>query len=521
MKKTGALAIFIIGMAYFLLFMLFLNISYAECIEPESGMSIAEDALICDGMYDINEPIIIKDNVIVKCLPETYILGSNEGTGFLLEKKDNIEITNCKISKFFTGINITNSTRINMHNNVFDDNNDGVAVFHSNDSTVSNNEFTNNAKTGLYVFSSYNIKHNGNVYSGNNDNMIIEYECISWDGICPAACAADNDADCIVFAEEAGLDEAGDKNKVSADDEDEDKISDWDENGAAIEPLFNFDAEAGYEVIGDAEDGKGASMPDELPSAESLFQSEDISGQHIVSIPMNNNIPLNVFTETGITSEKHEEVSKYLDLSFTRAFTETITTYKIRITPKKPIYLLKFYEYFPKSVAEDAGFIVSSHSYNVVKKEPILEINLRNMKKDEPVIVTFSVNRKAEEEPYTIFTELCPRRDWFMGILLLSIIAFYAFYMLSIRKPLVTHSRYFHRNIMIKYLAITNDYLMAAMHYCALSAAILLIFEPYLKLAFGLWLLRIFISLVFLAYLSLLVCIMIDVCDFKKRYNVK
>ena len=75
-----------------------------ECVVPYDGMDISEDTIFCEGSYNISNGINIEADGITLDCNNAEIIGSQGSQGIRIFNKQNVTITNCKITNYHTGI---------------------------------------------------------------------------------------------------------------------------------------------------------------------------------------------------------------------------------------------------------------------------------------------------------------------------------------------------------------------------------------------------------------------------------
>ena len=105
------------------------------------------------GTYTINYDIIgdgpciviFGNDIVFDCLGHS-IYGRGNGPGIFV-KGNNIEIKNCKIEGFYTGVFVSSSSDVKIRNNYINSTDDALSIFHSHDIEIESNElyarFTN------------------------------------------------------------------------------------------------------------------------------------------------------------------------------------------------------------------------------------------------------------------------------------------------------------------------------------------------------------------------------------------
>ena len=97
-------------MIIFVFAQVFVQVNAVACTMPKNSMSIRDDLLICDGIHDLPDGLILDEsNVTVDCNGAT-IRGDYGGVAFKLKNKRGVIVKNCVIERFdyayyFDGVN--------------------------------------------------------------------------------------------------------------------------------------------------------------------------------------------------------------------------------------------------------------------------------------------------------------------------------------------------------------------------------------------------------------------------------
>ena len=96
----------------------------------------------------------------------------------------------------------------------------------------------------------------------------------------------------------------------------------------------------------------------------------------------------------------------------------------------------------------------------------------------------------------------------------------YLYYALYAKPIIKKHVMYLHHHMKDRYFLIAKDDLLMLFSIGLLFVAALFLLEPTLKLWFGLWIFRIMVFALFVAYLIFTLGLFADITYFKKRYKI-
>jgi len=148
------------------------------------------DNIVGDVPYGYSAIVVEKDDIIVDGADYTLEGESTyDSKGMLLSERTNITIRNMTIQRFYDGIDIRNSSEVNIHGVDVIDNEGGITLSHSNNNSISRNNLTNNRwaigfdKSRNNTISRNNITKNGGgiglLNSSNNllrNNIMVDCE---------------------------------------------------------------------------------------------------------------------------------------------------------------------------------------------------------------------------------------------------------------------------------------------------------------------------------------------------------
>lgn len=169
------------------------------------SMVLSGDFTLSANLWGCEEEgiLIAADGVSLDCSGHE-IIGPGQ-VGIYINENDNINVRNCKITDFVSGINVTHSDNLTVSNvtitqsgsafssyfmnyakieqSKFDSNDEGVCVYSSDVNIIRNNIFTNNAQHGILIGadSQNNVIHS-NEFAGNSINAYEsqEFPATSW-----------------------------------------------------------------------------------------------------------------------------------------------------------------------------------------------------------------------------------------------------------------------------------------------------------------------------------------------------
>ncbi len=289
--------------------MLALGVS-AECIEPTD--SINANTVLCEGEYYLPGGIIISADSIVLDCNNAIIKGNFVGTGIILNGRENVELYNCNVQDFDTGIRIEDSTKITFQNSSLINNKVGMRIINSPDNIISN-------------------IHDESIKQPVIESNTITEECI------------------------------GD---------------------SCDEPIPE-------EAVAEPE------------AVETSEETQDTPNKQIIE-----NVPDDAVKTVPIRKFDSEIARNAVKIEKTKTIKNSRTFYETRITALKDIKGLTVYEYFPKEVAEHVRDINFDEKMILVEEDPIVKKDIKEMKKDETVTITYDVNKivAGDTNPTSVVT---------------------------------------------------------------------------------------------------------------------
>jgi hypothetical protein len=129
------------------------------CVDPstlQDTLVIEDDTILCGGTFNFINPEngliqITENNVNLKCMDETELVGPNEAFGSIestavisAQSVENIEISNCKISNFNGAISLNNVTNAKLDDNVLSNNAYALQASDVSGLDIGNNLINNN-----------------------------------------------------------------------------------------------------------------------------------------------------------------------------------------------------------------------------------------------------------------------------------------------------------------------------------------------------------------------------------------
>ena len=127
-----------------LVVLLLIPLVYAECVIPKDGMIISEDVVFCKGVYTVSN-INFEDNFKVDC-NDSFINGDILGNAFYIFNNKNLEIKNCVIQNFESGMYIQDSKDIKIVNTIISKNKFGISNVSSQNIFLKNNTILDNVQ---------------------------------------------------------------------------------------------------------------------------------------------------------------------------------------------------------------------------------------------------------------------------------------------------------------------------------------------------------------------------------------
>ena len=131
-----------------------------------------------DNIYD--SLVVERDNIVVDGAgysiegPHTDLAQSSEGYGILVERRNNVTISNVTIQNFLYGICFNSSSKNRITKSNITNNSRGIIIEHSSDNTIRESQITNNIDLGIYVFESSDTNIVGNIIGDNaNDGISL------------------------------------------------------------------------------------------------------------------------------------------------------------------------------------------------------------------------------------------------------------------------------------------------------------------------------------------------------------
>lgn len=134
---------------------LFVIVSFAKAVD--CGDSIFENQVLDQDLVCNETALIINaDNIELDC--DYYsIIGSGDDYGIYVNYSNNVTIEHCRIENFNWGIHLEYSDYCYLdHNDLEDNNQDGVVLYHGNYNTIKNSFMVNNYNNGIYFWYSDN-----------------------------------------------------------------------------------------------------------------------------------------------------------------------------------------------------------------------------------------------------------------------------------------------------------------------------------------------------------------------------
>ena len=137
----------------FLFLIMLIMTNAQECIVPEQGMEINEDALLCEGSYSLEKGILLSnDNIVLDCNGAS-LSGNGVSYGILVKNKENIIVRNCNITNYEVAIYLENANSNNIVDNYLSKNRFGIVVFSSEDNNIENNIMEDNSRSNTIEYS--------------------------------------------------------------------------------------------------------------------------------------------------------------------------------------------------------------------------------------------------------------------------------------------------------------------------------------------------------------------------------
>jgi parallel beta-helix repeat protein len=531
--KRGALTFFYLVV----LFLLFLipTMVFADCTDV-SNSAIKDSVTFCQDTYYLPSGLNIDEdanNIIIDCF-YSVIIGSGGDQGIVIDTLKNITIKNCEFSNFHTGIMVIDSENITIESNKLSNNSNGIKVITSKNVGVNENKLTDNENMAINLVSCFNCEHESNNMLNNGQSMIIEYLCIGGDGVCPSHCNGTLDYDCNAICGDEVCTTEGDcdcniddipldEMYIEEDEGDEEEVVEEEITGD-LELISYEDVETDNEIQNGYDDDSLI-----IPLNFEFEDSSESKAENLVDViypvqfAIDNEIPSLVFETIDVNENKHQEINDLLKFSKKMIVNEGETEVELTITPKKYIPLLIMYEYFPDNFLDGATEVSSeSDGVKFSKKKQMAKIKLTRLKKNEEFIVSYSLDKEVlGGESYTIFYKAYPKRNLFIGVLVLLIVLMYTYFAFSIRPFLKKYEMYLHKHISERYLIISKEEILSLFIIFPIVALAVFFFEVTFKLLMGLWLLKFLVFVLFVLYLGLFLIMFMDMMDFKKRYHIK
>ena len=149
-----------------------------KCITTCAEITAPGEYNLCNDIYDERNTMytesgcinILSDNVSINGNGHIIYGGNNSFAGISLIDISNVNVTNCNISNFYTGVGIWVSDNNIILNNVISDNEMGITIFSSSRNTIINNMLNDNP-IGISVGGSLSDRtsnHTNNLLIDNN-----------------------------------------------------------------------------------------------------------------------------------------------------------------------------------------------------------------------------------------------------------------------------------------------------------------------------------------------------------------
>jgi len=166
----------------------------ANCVQPYSGMDTSKSLTLCRGDYflpvgDNEAAITIVDDDITFDCNGASIRGDNsckqnawgdeeeKGWGIFLKNRKGIKVVNCTIKNYCIGINIDNSQKVHVENNILGYNHfssdfgDQIQILNGKYVFIKNNTFYGGKNEGIYINGGSNLMISNNSLINTNKGI--------------------------------------------------------------------------------------------------------------------------------------------------------------------------------------------------------------------------------------------------------------------------------------------------------------------------------------------------------------
>lgn len=155
------------------------------CIRADGSVEgtgkIQRDGNLYTFTDNIYEPLVVeRDNIVVDGAgysiegPHNGLAQSLEGIGILVERRNNVTISNITIQHFLYGIYINSSSNNRITKSNITNNSRGIFIEHSSDNRIRESQITNNIDLGIYVFESSETKiFSSTIENNTNDGISL------------------------------------------------------------------------------------------------------------------------------------------------------------------------------------------------------------------------------------------------------------------------------------------------------------------------------------------------------------
>lgn len=172
----------------------------SDCVIPTNGMKVTKDTVLCQGMYNLTNGIIIEaDNIVLDCNGSAFN-GNSSSPGISLYNRKNNTIKNCVMVNYTQGIYLMFSDKNNLisnnlslnyfsgiylhtsdnniinYNSIHSNNNRGMHVYESDNNIINSNTINLNKKYGIVLSYSTNNNLNNNILCENAYNDILNHD---------------------------------------------------------------------------------------------------------------------------------------------------------------------------------------------------------------------------------------------------------------------------------------------------------------------------------------------------------
>ena len=135
----------------------------AQCVVPVDDLLINSDTILCSGTYNIDDvardgAIIINSNDVALECSSALLNGTGFGAGIVVEGRNNVNITNCNVERYYHGLRISSSTNVRVTDSAFNSNSrSGVVLDSSSSNTLTRVTALSNFIAGIeFLFSNSN-----------------------------------------------------------------------------------------------------------------------------------------------------------------------------------------------------------------------------------------------------------------------------------------------------------------------------------------------------------------------------